>query len=294
MLSTAAAMGMPGVLMTPLRAEYGWSTATVSGALALRIALYGLMAPFAAALIARYGLRVVVAVATVLIVGGIALATRMTAPWEMWLTWWLLVGIGTGTGTGMTAMVAGGDRREPLVRRAPRPRDRHSDRECGNRQPDLPAARRSSVGSLRLALGAGAARLRLRGGRSAGDPVRPRPPGRSRPRPVRGHRHCPAPRTGWPRGGAGVRDPARGVRHANVLAAVRHVLRLRAVDQRADRHPFRRPLPRLRHGSDGRGRRAGADGGMRFRRHHRLRLAHRPDGQAARCCSPIMACAGCR
>ncbi len=103
MLSTAAAMGMPGVLMTPLRAEYGWSAATVSGALALRIALYGLMAPFAAALIARHGLRIVVACAMVLIVGGVALATRMTAPWQMWLTWGLLVGIGTG----MTAMVLG-------------------------------------------------------------------------------------------------------------------------------------------------------------------------------------------
>ncbi len=103
MLSTAAAMGMPGVLMRPLQGEYGWSTTSISAALALRIALYGLMAPFSAALIARYGLRAVVVAAMLLIVGGIALATRMTALWQLWATWGLLVGLGTG----MTAMVLG-------------------------------------------------------------------------------------------------------------------------------------------------------------------------------------------
>lgn len=103
MLSTAAAMGMPGVLITPLRHEYGWSTTAISGAMALRIALYGLMGPFAAALIARYGVHRMVTAAMLLIVGGVALATRMTAPWQMWLTWGLMVGLGTG----MTAMVLG-------------------------------------------------------------------------------------------------------------------------------------------------------------------------------------------
>jgi len=103
MLSTAAAMGMPGVLITPLRAEYGWSTTAISGAMAFRIALYGLMGPFAAALIARYGVHRIVTAAMVLIVAGVALATRMTAPWQMWLTWGLMVGLGTG----LTAMVLG-------------------------------------------------------------------------------------------------------------------------------------------------------------------------------------------
>lgn len=103
MLSTAAAMGMPGVLMLPLRAEFGWQASTVSGPLALRLALFGLMGPFAAALLARYGIRAVVAVAMTLIVGGIALATRMTALWQLWATWGLLVGLGTG----LTAMVLG-------------------------------------------------------------------------------------------------------------------------------------------------------------------------------------------
>ncbi len=103
MLSTAAAMGMPGVLMAPLRAEFGWGLGPISGAMALRIGLYGLMGPFTAALVARYGIRATVTVAMVLIVGGIGLATRMTALWQLWLTWGLMVGLGSG----MTALVVG-------------------------------------------------------------------------------------------------------------------------------------------------------------------------------------------
>ena len=103
MLSTAAAMGMPGVLMVPLHDEFGWSTTSISGAMALRIALFGLLGPFAAAVIARYGLRVTVALAMGLIVLGIGLATQMTTEWELWATWGLLLGLGTG----MTAMVLG-------------------------------------------------------------------------------------------------------------------------------------------------------------------------------------------
>ncbi|HET9020193.1 MAG TPA: MFS transporter [Acetobacteraceae bacterium] len=103
MLSTAAAMGMPGVLIRPLSQEFGWSTADISGALAVRLMLYGAVAPFAAALLQRHGLRAVVAVAMLLIVAGLTLATRMTALWQLWVCWGLLVGVGTG----MTAMVLG-------------------------------------------------------------------------------------------------------------------------------------------------------------------------------------------
>ena len=53
-------MGLPGALLRPLQREYGWSEADISSALALRILLFGLMAPFAAALIERYGLKRVI------------------------------------------------------------------------------------------------------------------------------------------------------------------------------------------------------------------------------------------
>lgn len=103
MLSTSAAMGMPGVLMAPLRDEFGWSNTTISGAMALRVLLFGLLAPFTAAVIARYGLRATTTVAMTLIVAGIGLATRMTEEWQLWACWGLLVGVGTG----LTAMVLG-------------------------------------------------------------------------------------------------------------------------------------------------------------------------------------------
>src|SRR5271156_1438239 len=83
MLATAAAMGMPGVLLLPLKGEFGWDLGAISGALALRLALFGMVAPFAAALMLRYGMRVVVSTALVFIVIGLALATQMTALWQL-------------------------------------------------------------------------------------------------------------------------------------------------------------------------------------------------------------------
>jgi sugar phosphate permease len=103
MLATAAAMGMPGVLLLPLKGEFGWDLGAISGALALRLALFGMVAPFAAALMLRYGMRVVVSTALVFIVAGLALATQMTELWQLWLTWGLMLGLSTG----VTANVLG-------------------------------------------------------------------------------------------------------------------------------------------------------------------------------------------
>ena len=103
MLATAAAMGMPGVLLLPLKDEFGWDLGAISGALALRLALFGMVAPFAAALMLRYGMRVVVSTALVFIVAGLALATQMTELWQLWLTWGLMLGLSTG----VTANVLG-------------------------------------------------------------------------------------------------------------------------------------------------------------------------------------------
>src|SRR3954469_9794563 len=50
-LTTAGAVGLPGAFIRPLTDEFGWDTAQISGALAIRFLLFGLMAPFSAALI---------------------------------------------------------------------------------------------------------------------------------------------------------------------------------------------------------------------------------------------------
>ena len=103
MLSTAAAMGLPGVMLLPLKDEFGWDIGTISGALALRLMLFGLIGPFGAAVVQRYGIRTTVGAAMGLIVSGLLLATRMTAVWQLWLLWGVMIGVGTG----LTAMVLG-------------------------------------------------------------------------------------------------------------------------------------------------------------------------------------------
>src|ERR1700739_820443 len=77
LLVTAAAMGTPGVLIVPLEQEFGWSDAQISSALALRIMLFGLFGPFAAAFMNRYGVRRVIVAAMALIVSGLMVSLVM-------------------------------------------------------------------------------------------------------------------------------------------------------------------------------------------------------------------------
>jgi len=101
MLTTSAALGLPGAFLKPLTAEMGWSTDQVSSILAFRFALFGLMAPFSAILMERFGVRNVVCAALALISGGMALATVSTQLWQLFLAWGLMLGVGSG----LTAMV---------------------------------------------------------------------------------------------------------------------------------------------------------------------------------------------
>ncbi len=103
MLTMSAALGLPGAMLQPLSREFGWSTGEISSALALRFALFGLMGPFAAVLIERWGLRVVVVSALALVATGMALVTVATQLWHLFLLWGLMLGLGTG----MTALVLG-------------------------------------------------------------------------------------------------------------------------------------------------------------------------------------------
>jgi len=103
MLATAGAMGASGVIIQPLEAEFGWANADISTALALRLALFGLMGPFAAAFINRFGLRAVVGFAVALVVAGIIGTIFMGSLWQFVLSWGVVVGLGTG----MTALVLG-------------------------------------------------------------------------------------------------------------------------------------------------------------------------------------------
>jgi len=101
LLITAGVRATPGVLMVPLETEFGWSRSAISAAVAINIALFGLIGPFAASVIDRWGLRRTVAAALALLSSSVALSTGMHAQWQLMLLWGVLV----GTGTGVTSMV---------------------------------------------------------------------------------------------------------------------------------------------------------------------------------------------
>lgn len=103
MLVSAGAVGAPGVLLLPLQREFGWSTAEISVALAIRLLLFGLMGPFAAALINRYGVKRMVLASLTVVSSGLLLSLAMREVWHLILLWGFVVGFGTG----LTAMVLG-------------------------------------------------------------------------------------------------------------------------------------------------------------------------------------------
>jgi len=103
LVAAAAFRSSIGVLLEPIEAEFGWSRATTSGAVTVNLVLYGLVAPFAAALMERWGVRRTVTAALLLIGVASALTMVMTEPWHLWLLWGLVIGVGTG----MMALVFG-------------------------------------------------------------------------------------------------------------------------------------------------------------------------------------------
>ena len=87
----------PSVLIEPLQDDFGWSRGTISAAVMVNLILYGLTSPFAAALMDRFGMRVVVAGALSLIAIGSVLTLFMTESWQLILCWGVLVGLGAGS-----------------------------------------------------------------------------------------------------------------------------------------------------------------------------------------------------
>jgi len=101
LIVTSGVRATPGVLMVSLETEFGWSRTAISAAIAINIALYGLIGPFAASLMDRYGLRRIVLAAIALLAISVAASTQMRTQWQLTLLWGILV----GSGTGVTALV---------------------------------------------------------------------------------------------------------------------------------------------------------------------------------------------
>ena len=96
LLVGAGVRATPGVLMVPLETEFGWNRTAISFAVAVNIALFGLIGPFAAAVMNRFGVRRVLLVALVIMTGAVAATTLMQSEWHLVLLWGVLVGGGTG------------------------------------------------------------------------------------------------------------------------------------------------------------------------------------------------------
>jgi sugar phosphate permease len=106
-LLTAGVRAAPGVLIVPLEAEFHWSRATISFAVGVNLLVYGMIGPFAAALMDRFGVRRTMTLALAATASGVALSPAINQPWQLVLLWGFVVGIGCGfIGAYLAAFIA--------------------------------------------------------------------------------------------------------------------------------------------------------------------------------------------
>lgn len=96
LLISAGLRSAPAVLMLPLEAHFGWDRATLSLAAAVGILLYGIVGPFAAALMMSFGIRRTMLAGLALMAVSTFASLWMTAPWHYVLSWGVFSGIGSG------------------------------------------------------------------------------------------------------------------------------------------------------------------------------------------------------
>ena len=97
LMATAGFRSAPSVLIVPLEDAFGWSRSDISLAIAINVLLFGLVSPFAAALMEKFGIRKVVMSALTTVSIGAFLTIFIHAPWQLIATWGVIVGTGTGS-----------------------------------------------------------------------------------------------------------------------------------------------------------------------------------------------------
>lgn len=97
---SAASMGVPSVLIVPMAEDLGWSIGELSAPQGLRLALFGLSAPFAGGLMIRYGPRRMVGLSGAILIAGLVISILTTEKWHLWIGMGILLGIAPG----LTAM----------------------------------------------------------------------------------------------------------------------------------------------------------------------------------------------
>ncbi len=107
MLAGVGVRAAPGVMIVPLQHAFGWDVSTISGAISLNIILLGITGPFLTGLMQVFGLKRTMLLCLAILGTGTGLSTFMSAPWQLFLPWGLMVGIGAGAGAvGMAAAIA--------------------------------------------------------------------------------------------------------------------------------------------------------------------------------------------
>jgi len=97
---SSAAVSLTGVIFLPIVEEFDWARADVSGAIGLMLVMFALVAPFAGALMLRFGLRRVVTASALLATMALFGATQISERWHLWFC----LGLFLGTAAGMVAM----------------------------------------------------------------------------------------------------------------------------------------------------------------------------------------------
>jgi MFS family permease len=103
LLVVAGIRATPSVLIVPLEHDFGWGRDQITLAVSVGLCLFGLMGPFAAAAMQRFGIRPTMIASLLLLASAMAGSSLVRTPLQLVLTWGILGGIGTGT----MAMVLG-------------------------------------------------------------------------------------------------------------------------------------------------------------------------------------------
>ena len=96
LLVSAGLRSAPSVLILPLEANFGWDRTIVSITAAIGILLYGLIGPFAAALMQSFGLRRTLLGGLILMAGSTLGSLGMSESWHYVLSWGVISGVGSG------------------------------------------------------------------------------------------------------------------------------------------------------------------------------------------------------
>lgn len=96
LLVASGVRGAPGVLIVPLEHEFGWTRAGISLPISISLLVYGIVGPFSASFIDRFGMRVVVLVAMVMLLIGLGPTVVSDQTWELIPLWGVFAGLGTG------------------------------------------------------------------------------------------------------------------------------------------------------------------------------------------------------